>query len=92
MFRNLGQKIFEVSERIQVISLGGLCYAVDDRTGICTIDGVDHDPVLFPYTERTDCSFCSIVIHRNRTILQEIPQVGFLMQAVRKANAGFGLW
>ncbi len=68
VFRDFCQKIFKV---IIGLKVGYPGKAVNNRTGLCSGNGVDHHPVFLADTESADRLLRSVVIHWNLSILQE---------------------
>ena len=88
--RKLCQKVFEVSEGIEIVGLSGFSATVDIGTGLRSGNVSIMTPVLFVGAESANRLFCRIVIHRHFAILQEIPEVRILVQAVLKTCTSFG--
>ena len=52
MLRDLRKQVFKIFVYVKIVSLSRLDYAVDDRTGIGSIDRIDQFPVVPAYAER----------------------------------------
>ena len=88
MLRDFCQEIFKVFIRLQVICFCCLSYAVNDRTGFCTCNRINHYPVLLPDAGSAARLFRCVVMHRHFSIIQKYFQVFFLIQAVLKTFPG----
>ena len=62
---------------LQVVGLGGLYQAVDNRTGFGTVDGVNDMPVGSANGERPDNTLRCGIVDRDIPILQEYFQITF---------------
>ena len=78
--------MLEVIVRVQIVGLGCLYNAVDDGTGLRTGDRVDHQPVPATYCKVADRGFCQVIIKRDLSVLQKLPQVFLLVDAVLYAS------
>ena len=82
MFRDLGKQILKVIIRFQIVCFCGFRNAVNDGTGLCTGNGIDHHPVFLANAEPTDGLLRSVIVHRRFTIVQEYFQVFLLIQRI----------
>ena len=64
-------------------------YAVNNRTGISSCNGINHYPVFLSHTESTDGLLCRIVIQWNFSIFKEYSKITFLIDRIGKAIMGF---
>ena len=65
------QDVGQITERIQVVRLCCLRYAVDDRTGFRAIHTIDQLLCMFVQAEAAQRPLCCIVIKRDFTVIQE---------------------
>lgn len=56
------QDVGQITERIQVVRLCCLRYAVDDRTGFRAIHTIDQLLCMFVQADAAENSFCFVVI------------------------------
>ena len=91
MLRNLGQKIFEIPIRIQIVCLGGFCNAVTYSTCPGSGNGVYQVPVAFPDHETPDGLLGGVVVQRNISVFQEPAQVLLLVNTVGDSLTGLAL-
>ena len=89
MLRDLRKQVFKIFVDIKIVSLSRLDYAVDDRTGVGSIDRIDQFPVVPSDTERPDRLFSDVVVKRQCRIIQEGTQILLLVQAVLDTFLGF---
>ena len=82
MLWNLCKQMFEVVVDIQVVCFRSFYYAVQDSTGLSSMDCIDQLPVFLSNTKRPDCLFGQVVIKWYLWIIKEYPQVFFLIDAV----------
>ena len=54
---NLGQKMIEIIVRVQAVGFCCLDNAVDDSTGLCARDRIDHQPVPASHCKAADRGF-----------------------------------
>lgn len=92
MLRDFRQEIFEVFIRLQVIRFCCLCYIVNDRTGFCSCNRINHYPILLPDAESADRLLRCAVMHRHFSIIQKCFQVFFLVQAVLETFPGLAFF
>jgi len=64
MLLNLRQQVLQIFVDPQIVCLGSLHQTVDDRTGFCTVNGVNDVPVGSSNGERPDGLFCCRMIDR----------------------------
>lgn len=69
MLHHFCQKIFYISEWIQVVRFCCFYDAVDQRAGLCPIDRIDQFPGMFMQAEAPECPFCRIVVKRNIPVI-----------------------
>ncbi len=67
---------------IDVIGQSSFNDAVCNRTGVCTVCGVDVHPVLPSESERTYGTLGCIVVHGYMTIFQEYTKIFFLIKTI----------
>ncbi len=67
---------------IDVIGQSSFNDAVCNRTGVCTVCGVDVHPVLPSESERTYGTLGCIVVHWYMVIFQEYTEIFFLIKTV----------
>ena len=88
MFGNFSKKQLKILVGIKLVGLGCFTEAVEYGTGFCTIIGFDKDEILPPYGEGTDSLLGIVVVKRYASVIQKLPKVLFLVDAVGKALPG----
>ena len=74
--------MLQVFVDLQVVGLGGLYQAVDNRTGFGTVDGINDMPVGSANGKGADSTLRCGIVDRNIPILQEHFEVLLLVNAV----------
>ena len=82
VFRDLRQQLLQVFVDLQLVGLGSLYQAVDDRTGFGTVDGVNDMPVGSTNGKGADGTLRCGIIDGDIPILQEYFQIFLLVHAV----------
>ena len=82
VFRDLRQQMLQVFVDLQLVGVGGLYQAVDNRTGFGTVDGINDMPVGSANGERPDGSLRCGIVDRDVAILQEHFEVLLLVNTV----------
>ena len=85
MIRYLRKEKFKVFVCVKLVGLGGFCETVKNSTGLCAFIGLDHNEVLPADSEWPDGLFGIIVIHGYISVLKELPEVLFLIDAVSQS-------
>ena len=78
----LGQKIFEITIRVQIVCLGRFCNAVTYSTCFGARNGVYQMPVAFPDYEASYGLFSAVVVQRDFSVFEEPAQIFLLVDAV----------
>ena len=63
MLLNLYKQIFKIIIRFQIIRFGCFCNTTDDCWTRCTVNCINHFPILLSDTKSTDCPFTGIIIY-----------------------------
>ena len=87
MLGDFSEKRLEILISVKLVHLGCFNEAVEYGTGFCAVTGFDQDEILPPYGERMDPLFSIVVIERYVTIIQELLEVRFLVDAVGEGYA-----
>ena len=65
MLRNLGEQVFKIIIRFQIVGFRCFCNTVYNGTGFCTCNRIDHDPVLLANAESADRLLAELFIYED---------------------------
>ena len=90
--RQCGQKIFQITCRVQPVDLCGLNQRIDHCADLCAKRRIAEQPVLSPNGKRTYRALCAVVGQLQPSVAENVHQPALLPQGIAKRCAIETLW